>query len=80
MVIAITLTIVNILLNVFALCIVYKLGQDKFFRQCKEKNYVVYTKNNFEAIKNYERVQGYEQGYRDAKERIERGLKEEDND
>lgn len=77
MAIAITLIIVNVLLLVFALCVGYKLGQDKFFRDCKEKDYVVYTKENFEAIKEHEREQGRKRAYRDY---IERGLKEEYND
>ena len=76
----IAVIIVSILFVIFAFCEGYHLGQDEFIRDCKKHDFVVYTRENFEAIKNYERVQGYEQGYRDAKERIKRGLKEEDND
>ena len=67
----------SILFIVFALCVGYRIGREEFFRQCKAKDYVVYTRENFENIKAYEREQGRKRAYRDY---VEHRLKEESND
>lgn len=68
-----TIIALSFMCLVLAFCVGYRIGKNEFFRQCKDKYYVVYTRENFENIKAYEREQGRKRAYRDY---VEHGLKE----
>lgn len=65
---------------VFAFCEGYHYGQLDFFAKKKEFEGFIFSKKDFEEIKNFERVRGYEHGFKDGLKSASKGITIEDND